>query len=126
MASAVPAGDVIAREDVLGMMSPFAAAMGTCILITGFMMQEAMKFLVDFQFQRVQRYDLELAFKDERTGDALGEIERLADRPVGERHQGGAIVLGEPRPKAVEQARHMLVRQRRQREIPASRADGGQ
>ncbi len=55
----------------------FAAAMGTCILITGFMMQEAMKFLVEFQFQRVQRYDLELAFKDERTADALGEIERL-------------------------------------------------
>ncbi len=55
----------------------FAAAMGTCILITGFMMQEAMKFLVDFQFLRVQRYDLELAFKDERTDDALREVRRL-------------------------------------------------
>jgi putative ABC transport system permease protein len=41
------------------------------------MMQEAMKFLVDFQFQRVQRYDLELSFKDERTRDAVGEIRRL-------------------------------------------------
>jgi len=55
----------------------FAAAMGTCILVTGFVMQEAMRFLIDFQFQRVQRFDLELAFKDERKIDALAEVQRL-------------------------------------------------
>lgn len=55
----------------------FAAAMGTSILVTGFMMQDAMRFLVDFQFQLVQRYDLELTFKDERDFDALAEVKKL-------------------------------------------------
>ncbi len=51
--------------------------MGTCILITGFSMQEAMRELIDFQFKEVQRYDLELTFKDERSVEALWEARRL-------------------------------------------------
>jgi len=55
----------------------FSAAMGTCILVTGFMMQEAMLFLIDFQFQKIQRYNYELVFNDERASDALAEVRRL-------------------------------------------------
>jgi putative ABC transport system permease protein len=55
----------------------FSAAMGTCILVTGFMMQQAMKHLIDFQYQLVWRSDVDLIFKDERSRDALREARRL-------------------------------------------------
>ena len=40
----------------------FASAMGAAILVTGFMLQTAMYKLVDFQFQKVQRSDIDLSF----------------------------------------------------------------
>lgn len=55
----------------------FATAMGTCILVTGFMMQEAIHYLVDFQFEKVQRSDVDLHLKDEQGYDALLEASRL-------------------------------------------------
>jgi putative ABC transport system permease protein len=67
----------LVRSRMRTAMGLFAAAMGTCILVTGFMMQAAMRFLIDFQFQYVQRYDFELALKDERPADALAEVRRL-------------------------------------------------
>jgi putative ABC transport system permease protein len=67
----------LVRSRMRTAMGLFAAAMGTCILVTGFMMQAAMRLLIDFQFQYVQRYDYELAMKDERPADALAEVRRL-------------------------------------------------
>ncbi len=55
----------------------FATAMGTCILVTGFMMKEAIHYLVDFQFDKVQRSDVDLHLKDERGYEALLEAARL-------------------------------------------------
>ncbi|MDA7980191.1 MAG: ABC transporter permease [Pirellulales bacterium] len=55
----------------------FAAMMGTCILITGFMMQASIVMLIDFQFRLVQRSDRDLVFKDEQPIDALYEIRHL-------------------------------------------------
>jgi putative ABC transport system permease protein len=55
----------------------FAAAMGSCILYTGFSMQQAMMYLIDFQFNLVQRSDLDLAFKDEQGADAWREARLL-------------------------------------------------
>ena len=55
----------------------FASAMGTCILVTGFMMNQAMLRLIEFQFELVQRGDVTLGFKDERGIDALAEARRL-------------------------------------------------
>ncbi len=55
----------------------FAAAMGACVLVNGFMMQLSLGFLIDFQFQRIMRSDIDLTFNDERGRDALAEAARL-------------------------------------------------
>jgi len=55
----------------------FAAAMGACVLVNGFMMQLSFGFLIDFQFQRIMRSDIDLTFNDERSRDALTEAARL-------------------------------------------------
>ena len=44
----------------------FAAAMGASVLVNGFMMQMALHYLIDFQFRRIMRSDIDLTFKDER------------------------------------------------------------
>jgi putative ABC transport system permease protein len=55
----------------------FAAAMGAGLLVTGFMMLEAQNYLLDFQFYRAARSDIDLSFVDERGPDALAEIRSL-------------------------------------------------
>ena len=55
----------------------FAAAMGACVLVNAFMMQLSMGFLIDFQFQRIMRSDIDLTFNDERNRDALTEAAKL-------------------------------------------------
>ena len=55
----------------------FAAAMGASVLVCGFMMADATYYLVDFQFRWIQRSDLDLTFKGERSADALLEAARL-------------------------------------------------
>lgn len=54
-----------------------AAALGTAILVTGLMMQESMDYLIEFQFNMIQRSDIDLYFKDERSVDALAEARKL-------------------------------------------------
>lgn len=55
----------------------FAAAMGASVLVQAFMMETSLNYLVDFQFRRVMRGDVDLTFKDERGQDALWEAARL-------------------------------------------------
>ncbi len=55
----------------------FATAMGTCILVTAFMLQEAVQYLVVFQFDKVQRSDVDLFLKDEAGYEALLEAQGL-------------------------------------------------
>ena len=55
----------------------FAAMMGAAVLVTGFMMSEATRYLIDFQFRWIQRSDVELVFKDEQSEEALWEASRL-------------------------------------------------
>jgi putative ABC transport system permease protein len=54
-----------------------AAAMGTSILVTGLMMQESMDYLIEFQFNMIQRSDVDIYFKDERSVNALAEAKKL-------------------------------------------------
>ncbi|RIK77641.1 MAG: hypothetical protein DCC68_16925 [Planctomycetota bacterium] len=54
-----------------------AAALGTAILVTGLMMQASMDYLIEFQFNLIQRSDIDLYFKDERSVDALAEALKL-------------------------------------------------
>jgi putative ABC transport system permease protein len=55
----------------------FAATMGAALLMTGFTLQYCIVYLIDFQFDKVMRSDVDLAFKDERGPDALDEARRL-------------------------------------------------
>jgi putative ABC transport system permease protein len=54
-----------------------AAATGTSLLVVGFMAVEAMDFLVEFQFEKITRSDLDLAFEAEQGDNALWEAKRL-------------------------------------------------
>ncbi|MEX0866942.1 MAG: FtsX-like permease family protein [Pirellulales bacterium] len=55
----------------------FAAASGAALLMCGFMMSAAMRYLVDFQYREVLRSDIDLTFSDEQGLDALLEARRL-------------------------------------------------
>ena len=55
----------------------FATAMGCGLLVTGFMMVEAQDHLLDFEFYRVMRSDLDVVFRDTQGWDALQEVRGL-------------------------------------------------
>ncbi len=65
------------RAKLRTLASIFAAAMGTSVMVNGFMMQLAMKYMIDFQFRKIMRNDVDLSFKDERGEDALRESAKL-------------------------------------------------
>jgi putative ABC transport system permease protein len=66
----------VTRQRVRTLAGMFAAAMGTCILVTGLNLNLALRHLIEFQFELVQRSDMDLVFKDERGRDALDEARR--------------------------------------------------
>ncbi len=55
----------------------FATAMGSAVLVSGLMMADATRFLVDFQFKWVLRSDYDLSFEEDRDASALDEAARL-------------------------------------------------
>ena len=55
----------------------FSAAMGSALLVTGFLMVASTLFLIDFQFFRVSRSDLDLVFKSTQSDQALDQIRQL-------------------------------------------------
>jgi putative ABC transport system permease protein len=55
----------------------FAAAMGTGLLVCGFILAEAIVFLVDHQYEEILRSDIDLVFEDELSEQALAEARRL-------------------------------------------------
>jgi len=54
-----------------------AATLGAGLLMTGFTLQYCVRYLIDFQFEKVVMSDIDLAFKDERGIEALDEARRL-------------------------------------------------
>jgi putative ABC transport system permease protein len=55
----------------------FAAAMGSSVLVNSFMMQKAIYYFIDFQFEKILRSDYDLTFKDEQSRDAIQEVANL-------------------------------------------------
>jgi putative ABC transport system permease protein len=55
----------------------FAAAMGSGLLVSGFMLWEGTDFLIEFELHRVVRSDVDVTFKDVRGEDALLELQGL-------------------------------------------------
>jgi len=72
---------MVARSTVRNRMrtaaGAFAAMMGAAVLSNGLMMGQGATYLVDFQFEWVQRSDVDLTFKDEQDREALAEAARL-------------------------------------------------
>jgi putative ABC transport system permease protein len=54
-----------------------ATAVGTSLLVVGFISVEAMHYLVDFQFEKILRSDVDLAFESERSAAALLDARQL-------------------------------------------------
>jgi len=67
----------VVRNRVRTLAGVFAASMGASVLVTGFMLAEASRYLVDFQFKWVLKSDIDLTFKDEQSEDVLLEAARL-------------------------------------------------
>ena len=63
----------------------FASAMGAGLLVTGLMMLESQTFLIDFEFFRVVRSDIDLMFERIVDKQAMNELRRLP-----------GVVLAEP------------------------------
>lgn len=55
----------------------FAGAMGAALLLAGFMMQQGMNYLIEFQYEKVLNSDLDLAFADEQGMPAVREARGL-------------------------------------------------
>ncbi len=55
----------------------FAATMGSAVSVNALMLMNEIQEMIDFQFQFVQRSDIDLTFKDERGREALDEARRL-------------------------------------------------
>ncbi|MGC4005728.1 MAG: ABC transporter permease [Pirellulales bacterium] len=55
----------------------FAAMMGAALTFTGFTLQNCLRYLIDFQFEKIMRSDVDLTFKDECDEGALVEARRL-------------------------------------------------
>ena len=54
-----------------------SSALGAGILVCGFMLAQAMAYLVEFQFRLVDRYDVEVAFTREQGRNVLSELGQL-------------------------------------------------
>jgi putative ABC transport system permease protein len=54
-----------------------ATAVGTSLMVVGFISVEAMHYLVEFQFEKVLRSDIDLAFESERSAAALLDARQL-------------------------------------------------
>ncbi len=65
------------RHRLRSLTSLFAAAMGAGLLVTGFMLTEAQNYMIEFQFFRLSRSDVDLALGEERGIEAVDEVRRL-------------------------------------------------
>lgn len=67
----------VVRTRVRTAIGVFAAMMGAAVMVSGFMMVDATRWLIDFQFLWTIRSDLDLTLKDEHSEAALLEAQRL-------------------------------------------------
>ncbi|MDX1961759.1 MAG: ABC transporter permease [Pirellulales bacterium] len=67
----------IFRQKTRSGVTIFAAMMGAALTFTGFTLQYCLRYLIDFQFEKIMRSDIDLSFKEERDGSALDEARQL-------------------------------------------------
>jgi len=68
---------LVFRHKLRTLAGVFAAASGAALLMCGFMMSSAMRYLIDFQYKQVLLSDIDLTLSDEHGRDALLEARRL-------------------------------------------------
>jgi putative ABC transport system permease protein len=83
----------LVRSRVRTGMSIFSAAMGASLMVNGFMLVEATRFLLDFQFNQMAKSDIDLTFEDARGIEALDEVRRLPGVDAAEPMLGVSCTL---------------------------------
>jgi putative ABC transport system permease protein len=74
----------VARNGGRTLVGIFAAAMGTMLLVAGLLAYRSLFYMVDFQFHKVARSDVDLTFRQEHGLAALREVRRLPGVDVAE------------------------------------------
>lgn len=67
----------VMRNRMRSMIGVFASAMGSGLLISGLMMHSAQTFLVEFQYDKIARSDIDLVLSSETHADVINEIKLL-------------------------------------------------
>lgn len=67
----------IERHPIKAALSVLGVALATAILVVGNFMQDSITYMMDFQFQLVERQDVTLSFIEPRSDSTLHEVEHL-------------------------------------------------
>lgn len=65
------------RGRIRSVMTVFSTMMGAALLVAGFNLYESQGYLIDFQFQRINRSDLELSFQDTLSSSVMNDLNQL-------------------------------------------------
>jgi putative ABC transport system permease protein len=65
------------RRPFKSALSCFGIALAASILVLGFFMEDAIDYVMDFEFETVQRHDLAVQFVEPQSPDALNEVRSL-------------------------------------------------
>ncbi len=63
----------VVRHKARTLVGMFAASMGAALLMCGFMLRMGIEYIIEFQFEKVLRSDVDLGFKDERGSEEKQE-----------------------------------------------------
>ncbi len=65
------------RRPIKALLSCFGIALGVSVLVVGNFMEDSINYVMEFEFQTVQRYDLMTSFLESTSPGALAEIRHL-------------------------------------------------
>ncbi|MEE9255058.1 MAG: FtsX-like permease family protein, partial [Pseudomonadales bacterium] len=65
------------RRPIKSLLTCAGIALATSILVLGNYMEDAIDYVMDFEFQRVQRYDLSVSLVESASSEAMSEIRHL-------------------------------------------------
>jgi len=87
---------LVVRNRLRTLVGMFAAAMGAGLLVCGFMLGEAMNFLVEYQYEKVSSSDIDLSLTDEHGPAAWDEARGLpgVDAAEPQLHVAGTFFSG--------------------------------
>jgi putative ABC transport system permease protein len=81
------------RRPIKTLLSCLGIALATAILVVGAYTEDAVEYIIDFQFSQVQRYDLDVVFADRTDDAALSTVRHMPGVLVSEPYRGLAVRL---------------------------------